>query len=400
VFRVRTRVVPCLAGSAVVAAAGLVAAVPATAHSLGSRTLRQGTNGSDVQQLQAGLSQAGFDTASSGKFTSETSSDLKRFQRFYRLKATGVADAHTVAVVRQVDKMDADATDTQTSGGSGLSGSKTVKVKARRSHAKRGVTNDPSKLISSNPVMAPVKRNGGSAHLGNRILRPGMHGHDVRVLQAYLTLDGFPTTVDGAFGPGTKANVVAWQSANNVADNGVFSYADSRKLRTDVAKVESSPKSKSSTTVGTTSGPTATIDSDGNALAPADAPQAVKTMIAAANRIDTKPYIYAGGHASWNAPGYDCSGATGYVLHAAGFLNSPLPSGAMEDLWQSGKGHWVTVYASGPHAFIVIAGLAFDTAHYGPTTPGGSGPRWLTKANATANLSDGNSWVARHPAGL
>ena len=72
----------------------------------------------------------------------------------------------------------------------------------------------------------------------------------------------------------------------------------------------------------------------------------------------------------------------------------------MESLWAPGKGHWVTVYAAGSHVFIVIAGLAFDTAHWGPTTPAGSGPRWLTKANALSNLSDGNDYVARHPAGL
>jgi peptidoglycan hydrolase-like protein with peptidoglycan-binding domain len=325
---------------------------------------------------------------------------VKRFQRFYQLKPTGVADAHTIAVLHQVDKLDADAVDTQSSGGSGLSTKAPVKVKARRSHAKRGVTNDPSKLIKSNPVLAPVKQNGGSAHLGNRVLRPGMHGHDVRVLQAYLTIDGFPTTVDGDFGPATKSNVVSWQDANNVNDNGVFTYADSRKLRADVAKVESNPKARHGKSLQTTPGATATIEANGDARAPASAPQAVKTMIAAANRIDTKPYIYAGGHASWNAPGYDCSGATGYVLHAAGFLNSPLPSGSMENLWVAGKGRWVTVYAAGSHVFIVIAGLAFDTAHWGPTTPAGSGPRWLTKANALSNLSDGNDYVARHPAGL
>jgi peptidoglycan hydrolase-like protein with peptidoglycan-binding domain len=399
VYRVRSRVVPCLA-TAAAAAAGLVAAVPASAHTLGSRTLHRGAAGTDVLSLQSGLSKAGFITRSSGKFTAETSSDLKRFQRFYQLRPTGAADAHTVAVLKQVDKIDADAADAQTSGGSGLTGGKTVKVKARRSHAKHGVTNDPSKLIKGSPVMAPVQRNGGSKHLGNRILRPGMHGHDVRVLQAYLTLDGYPTTVDGDFGPGTKSNVVSWQGANNVKANGVFTYGDSRMLRTDVAKVESSPKSTNNQPVSTTPGQTATIQPNGDATAPADAPQAVKTMIAAANRIDRKPYIYAGGHASWNAPGYDCSGATGYVLHAAGFLSSPEPSGAMENMWVSGKGNWVTVYASGPHAFIVIAGLAFDTAHYGPVTPTTSGPRWLTKANASANLSDGNTWFARHPAGL
>jgi peptidoglycan hydrolase-like protein with peptidoglycan-binding domain len=403
VFRARTRVVPCLAGTAVIAAAGFVSAAPASAHSLGSRALQRGAKGADVSALQADLSRAGFVTTASGRFTAETATDIKRFQRFYQLKATGVADAHTIAVVRKVDQIDSDATD-DSSGGSGLTGAKTVKVKAKHAHAKRGVTNDPTTLLKSNPVLAPVKKDGGSEHLGNRVLRPGMHGHDVRVLQAYLTVDGYPTTVDGDFGPSTKSSVVSWQSANDITDNGVITYKDSRKLRDDVAKVESSPKSvtdPTTTTPTTTPGATATIDSDGNATAPASAPEVVKEMIAAANSIDTKPYIYAGGHATWNAPGYDCSGSVSYVLHAAGLLSSSEDSTGLESFGSSGPGQWVTIYANAGHTWIVIAGLAYDTAHWGPTAPAGTGPRWLTKANATANLDDGTGgYTVRHPTGL
>jgi peptidoglycan hydrolase-like protein with peptidoglycan-binding domain len=401
VYRARTRVVPCLAG-AVVAVAVLVSAVPASAHTLGSRTLRQGASGADVLTLQADLSKAGFITRASGKYTAQTAADVKRFQHFYVIRPTGVADAHTVAVLTEVDKLDAETVDTQSSGGSGLSTKTPVKVKVRRSHAKKGVTTDPTKLLKSNPVLAPVKQNGQSKHLGNRVLRPGMHGHDVRVLQAYLTIDGYPTTVDGDYGPATKTSVVAWQGANNVADNAVFTYHDSRLLRDDVAKQESSSRAKSGKKLQTTPGATATIDSDGDARAPASAPQAVKTMIAAANSIDTTSYCYGGGHFSgFKDNCYDCSGATGYVLHAAGFLNSPEPSGAMEGMWEPGKGRWVTVYANAGHAFIVIAGLAFDTAHWGPTTPAGSGPRWLDKANALSNLNDGTGgYTERHPPGL
>ena len=292
--------------------------------------------------------------------------------------------------------MDADATDA-----SGASQNDSVAVKQAK--AKPGVTNDTTTLLKSDPVLAPVKPNGGSAHLGNRILRPGMHGHDVRVLQAYLTVDGYPTTVDGDFGPSTKSSVVSWQSANDVADNDVFTYADSRLLREDVAKVESSPKTVTNptTTPTTTPGATATIDSSGNATAPASAPAVVQEMIAAANSIDTKPYIYAGGHASWNAPGYDCSGAVSFVLHGAGLLSSPEDSTGLESFGSAGKGQWVTIYANAGHTWIVIAGLAFDTGHWGPTAPAGSGPRWLIKADATANLTDGTGdYTVRHPSGL
>jgi len=400
VFRARTRVVPCLAGTAVIAAAGLVSAAPATAHSLGRRALHRGAKGAAVFALQADLSQAGFVTTANGRFTAQTARDIKRFQRFYELKATGVADAHTIAVVRQVDKLDADATDT-VSGGSGLTGSKTVKVKHAK--AKRGVTNDPTKLVETNPVLAPVVQNGGSEHLGNRVLRPGMSGHDVRVLQAYLTVDGYPTTVDGDYGPSTESSVVSWQGANDVEDNGVVTYAESRLLREDVAKVESTPKTASNptTTPATTPGATATIDADGNATAPASAPAVVQEMIAAANSIDDKPYIYAGGHATWNAPGYDCSGSVSFVLHAAGLLSESEDSTGLESFGSAGPGQWVTIYANAGHTWIVIAGLAFDTAHWGPTTPAGTGPRWLIKADATANLDDGTGgYIVRHPTGL
>ena len=50
-------------------------------------------------------------------------------------------------------------------------------------------------------------------------------------------------------------------------------------------------------------------------------------MIAAANKIRTKPYIFGGGHARWWDSGYDCSGSVSFALHGGNFLESPLPSG-------------------------------------------------------------------------
>ena len=104
---------------------------------------------------------------------------------------------------------------------------------------------------------------------------------------------------------------------------------------------------------------------------------------------------------------YDCSGSTDYVLYNAG-LGSPLvdvggatagDSSLLESYGEQGPGKWITIYANSEHVFIVIAGLAFDTADFGgPNIPGGSGPRW--RQNPLGNLSDGLSYVARHPAGL
>jgi hypothetical protein len=63
-----------------------------------------------------------------------------------------------------------------------------------------------------------------------------------------------------------------------------------------------------------------------------------------------------------------------------------------------GPGKWISIYANSDHVWIVIAGRAFDTSHYGgPGIPTGSGPRWLDQP--TGNLDDGASYVVRHPAG-
>src|SRR5689334_9190940 len=49
--------------------------------------------------------------------------------------------------------------------------------------------------------------------------------------------------------------------------------------------------------------------SHGAAVAPAGAPLAVRLAIQAANHIRHKPYVWGGGHASFQARGYDCSGS-------------------------------------------------------------------------------------------
>jgi hypothetical protein len=41
-----------------------------------------------------------------------------------------------------------------------------------------------------------------------------------------------------------------------------------------------------------------------------------------------------------------------------------------------GKGRWITVYANAGHAYMVVAGLRFDTSAVGEKLNQGSGPRW------------------------
>jgi cell wall-associated NlpC family hydrolase len=127
----------------------------------------------------------------------------------------------------------------------------------------------------------------------------------------------------------------------------------------------------------------------GQAIAPVDAPAAVKRVIAAANRIRTKPYVWGGGHGRWWDRGYDCSGAVSYALRGGSFLDSPLPSGPMERWGSPGPGRWITVYANAGHAYAVIAGLRWDTSG----NSRGTGPRWH------ADMASASGFVARHPPG-
>jgi hypothetical protein len=134
---------------------------------------------------------------------------------------------------------------------------------------------------------------------------------------------------------------------------------------------------------------------DGRVIAPASAPRRVKRVIEAANRLVEKPYVYGGGHRPFSSDldnGYDCSGAVSYALYGGRFLRSPLPSGAMMDWGSEGVGEWITVYAHGGHAYLVVAGLRFDTSLRDPDAPGPrSGPRW------SRTLRESNAFVAHHP---
>ncbi|HEY6398097.1 MAG TPA: peptidoglycan-binding protein [Solirubrobacteraceae bacterium] len=229
---------------------------------------------------------------------------------------------------------------------------------------------------------------GGSRHLGDRILRPGMSGHDVRVLQDYLTLVGFPVAIDGTYGAQTQQQMIAFKLAHGLRGNAIVTIRAEKLLRAAVAAILAVPP------VGK-----ARINPDGTATAPAGAPAIVKTVIASANQIISKPYIYGGGHGMWHDSGYDCSGAVSYALHGAGLLSAPEDSTELESYGSPGRGRWITIYANSGHTWIVVAGIAFDTADYGgPNIPAGSGPRW--RSNPTGNLGDGGSYVVRHPSSL
>lgn len=128
--------------------------------------------------------------------------------------------------------------------------------------------------------------------------------------------------------------------------------------------------------------------SESEASAPESAPEQVKGAVAAANAIAMTPYIWGGGHGSFESSGYDCSGAVSYALHGGGLLESPLDSTGLETWGEAGPGKWITVYANAEHAWMIIGGLAFDTV-------GGPGPRWHSSP-----VDSPEGFIVRHPPGL
>jgi peptidoglycan hydrolase CwlO-like protein len=128
--------------------------------------------------------------------------------------------------------------------------------------------------------------------------------------------------------------------------------------------------------------------SESEASASESAPEQVKGVVAAANAIAMTPYIWGGGHGSFESSGYDCSGAVSYALHGGGLLESPLDSTGLETWGEAGPGKWITVYANAEHAWMVVGGLAFDTV-------GGPGPRWHSSW-----VDSPEGFIARHPPGL
>jgi cell wall-associated NlpC family hydrolase len=136
-------------------------------------------------------------------------------------------------------------------------------------------------------------------------------------------------------------------------------------------------------------GSRARVPPDGRAVAPKGAPPIVRDVIRAANVIAKTPYLWGGGHGSWSAVGYDCSGSVSFALAGAGLLDAPLTSGELARWGAPGPGRWITIYANAGHVFMDVAGLRFDTGALS-----GAGTRW------EATGRDTSGFTARHPGGL
>jgi peptidoglycan hydrolase-like protein with peptidoglycan-binding domain len=335
-------------GAPVVLAPAAVAKSPTKAAHLGDRTLRAGASGADVEELQQALGQAGFKVKTDGKFGTGTLRAVKRFQRASRLKPTGTVDKRTVAALKR---------------------------------ALRGAS------ANLNGGYDPDNPDTDHHSLGDRIpVKRGMSGHDIRVLQDFLSRAGFKVGVDGEFGASTEKAVKKFETAQNRTVDGIMDAADIDALRTLAGQPDPGAGTQPTELAP---GDRAQIGSDGLAIAPASAPPQVQAIIAAGNEIASKPYKYGGGHGKWNDSGYDCSGSVSYALHGAGLLDTAMPSGDFTDWGDPGPGQWVTLYAKSSHMFMVVAGIRFDTS--GRTK---NNTRWQADMRSTSG------YTAVHPPGL
>jgi len=263
----------------------------------------------------------------------------------------------------------------------------------------------PASALPALPGPTPATLTIAAAHaakpttLGDRGLRTGMRGRDVKDLQRLLNRAGFRTPISGTYARHTARSVAAFQRAAGLDASGVTGRRTVRALRGAAASGGMAPMATPAETSasrppaapvgGPAAGQVATIGPDGLATAPAGAPQQVVDAIAAGNEIATTPYRYGGGHQSFEDDAYDCSGSVGYALHGAGLLDHTVTSGDLETWEQAGPGNWITVYANDDHTFLVVAGIRFDTS--GRTR---TGSRWQPLDRSTTGF------VVRHPDSL
>ncbi len=301
-----------------------------------------------IKQLQSALH-----VTPDGDFGPETEAAVRRLQTRHGLTVDGVVGAETWSVI-------------------GV-------------HGATELTPPPSalpKTHSTHHVLATAATtdvgltpgSGGAA--GGETVAPATGATAIEWLQKALKLP-----VDGEFGPETEAAVRRLQARHGLTVDGVVGPSTWSLIGVQDAETLTPPHS-AMVAAGSPSGEAGTGGGG-------EAESVVARVIAAADEIATRPYVWGGGHGSFESVGYDCSGSVSYALHGGGLLSSPEDSTGLESFGDPGPGKYITIYANAEHAYMVIDGKRFDTV---ALAEGGS--RWGGASD------DGGGFVERHPAGL
>jgi hypothetical protein len=129
---------------------------------------------------------------------------------------------------------------------------------------------------------------------------------------------------------------------------------------------------------------------------PIGAPPQLGAMLARMEELSGTPYVWGGGHGGFeaNPAGLDCSGAISDVLHAGGYLDTPMDSGSLAGMFQAGKGDWFVLYANVHHVWCEVR----TADGWVEWEEGGTLGHKAGFLKAGSQSTSGYS--ARHPAGL
>jgi len=310
------------------------------------------TQASAVKQLQSALH-----VSADGDFGPATEAAVRRLQARHGLSVDGVVGPATWSVI-------------------GVHGQDTLTPPA--SALPKPAAANPAIAIAATSDTGLSPGSGGTAE-NDAAAATGATA--VEWLQRALKLP-----VDGEFGPETEAAVRRLQARHGLSVDGVVGPSTWSLIGVQDASTLTPPASALAAPATSSGGD---ASSTGEASGGGEAESIVARVIAAADEIATRPYVWGGGHGSFESAGYDCSGSVSYALHGGGLLSSPEDSTGLESYGEPGPGKYITIYANAEHAYMVIDGKRFDTV---ALAEGGS--RWGGASD------DGGGFVERHPAGL
>ncbi|HWF32007.1 MAG TPA: peptidoglycan-binding protein [Solirubrobacteraceae bacterium] len=369
-------------------------------------TIDSESNGRAVEQLQSALG-IGVD----GVYGPETEEAVRSFQASKGLIVDGIVGPATIAALRShgisasAAATRSDATLVSSGGPDAVSRLQSAlhlstdgnfgpetEAAVRRLQARHGLTVDgvvgPATWsvlgVSSEETLTPpssvVAAADKHAHSATATVADTGEGSEagsgdaVSRLQSALHL-----SADGNFGSETESAVKRLQARHGLTVDGVVGPATWSVLGIKSQETLKPPASAvSSSSAGESS---SSSTGEGSSV--------VARVIAAGDEIATRPYIFGGGHGSFQSSGYDCSGSVSYALHGGGLLSAPEDSSQLESYGEAGPGRHITIYANAGHAFMVVDGKRFDTIALQET-----GTRWSSSIETTSG------YVVRHPAGM